>query len=255
MANESCTRRQMLSECLAVVSCSLAARGGIVRSNLAGRSIFDSVGEEEELRFVEWIASDGKAWIDTGFVLVSGFTPFSINCVLGDRFVRSPYMGIGKFDQTKVLVYGFGCFHNDRRFYVKPRIGTDHLGWNKTSYEGNQYFDGEFHEVSVEENYGAGSLEGYALSVDGEILPLAVQYHGSPVSVTTESCALFATKENGEAVSFTNPTLGFKVQSFQIGDLDLRAAKIGGVGCMYDMNNETILLNSGDGSFIVGPDL
>ena len=249
------TRREIIVGGLASISYGFAVNANAIRSSIAGRSLFDIISRNGQLNLVEWIASDGKAWIDTGFVPTADFTPFSMKCVLGDKFARTPYMGIGKFDQTKVLAYGFGCFHNDRRFYVKPRIGTDHLGWNKTAYDGNQYFDGQFHEINVEENNAIGSLEGFALLVDGEILPLAVQYHGSSISSISDSCALFATKENGEAVSFTNPTLGFKVQSFQIGDLDLRAAKIGGVGCMYDMNNETILLNSGDGSFIVGPDL
>lgn len=248
-----CTRRQMLVGGLAAVGYGLAADGGMVRSILSGRQICQRESQGESLVAVEWLASDGEAWIDTGFIPGSGFSPFSMKCVLGDRFVRSPYFGIGKFDQTKVLVYGFGCFHNDRRFYVKPRIGTDHLGWNRTSYDGNQYFDGVMHDITVETSSASGSLEGFGLFVDGEIVPLAVQYHGSP-NGATDSCALFATKENGEAVSFTNPDIGFKLQSFQIGDLDLRAARIGSIGVMYDINSDTVFENKGSGRLIVGPD-
>lgn len=255
-----CTRRQMLAGGLAAVGYGLSSKASIVHSSIGARQLCHESFSSDDMVEVEWIASDGDAWIDTGFVPMSGFYPFSMRCVLGTQFINTPFFGcstthdIVRWDMSKTLIFGFGMSNNDRRYVFKPKIQRDWMCWG-TAYTGNEYYDGEMHEVDVRAATGSGVPGGYGLYVDDVQIPLQVTYNGAPVSTNSESIGLFCVKANGNAVYVTNPSVGFKLRSFAIGDLLLTAVRIGDIGYMYDVNSGTLLGNSGDGRLIVGPDL
>ena len=206
---------------------------------------------------VEWISSDGNAWIDTGIV-PNGFVPFSMRCVLGSSWVQSVFFGCRDVDtgmmNVNEITFFFGCPNNDRRFALKPRVNTSYYAWNKTAYAGNEYYDGNFHDIQCVESSESGSYNGYALYVDGSMVSLGVSASGKNSSNNMTSCALFAFKFGDSAVYVTNPSLGFKIQSLQLGGLDLIAVRKGQTGYLYDRALGTLLGNAGTGAFTIGPD-
>lgn len=260
MANESCTRRQMMTGCMAAVGYGLAANASIVHSSIGARQLCYEPLSSDEMVEVEWCASDGEAWIDTGFVPYNGFYPFSMQCILGTWFVNTPFFGcsstseIVRWDYPKTLIFGFGMSNNDRRYVFKPKVQRDWMCWG-TSYTGNEYYDGEMHDVVVKADSGSGAPDGYGLYVDDVKIPLQVTYNGSPVTTNSESIGLFCTKSNGKACHLTDPSVGFKLRTFAIGDVLLKAVRIGDVGFMYDVNSGNLLGNSGGGRILFGPDL
>ena len=209
---------------------------------------------------VEWIQSDGKAYINTG-VIPNGFLPFSMRCILGTKFVATPFLGCAMytsqsshwFSQGKTLIYGFGMSNLDRRFTLKARVMNDHMVWNGTQNWGNEYFDGKMHTINVFHN-NANTWDNSGVEVDGNQMPIGYLFSGSALQENYETIALFGIMCEGEAWYITDTSVGFKIQSIQIGGLDLVAVRVGNVGCMYDRLSGEFFENAGEGEFIIGPD-
>jgi len=250
----------MMTGCMAAVGYGLAAKASLIHSNIGARHLLHEYVPMDEMVEVDWIASDGEAWIDTGFVPYNGFYPFSMECVLGTRFVNTPFFGcsssseISNWIDSKTLIFGFGMARNDRRYACKSKVQRNWVCWG-TSYTGNEYYDGEMHEVDVNADSGAGSSDGYSLYVDDVKIPLQVIYLGSQVTTNSESLGLFCTKADGKACQVTDPSVGFKLRTFAIGNVLLKAVRIGDFGFMYDVNSGNLFGNNGGGRILFGPDL
>ena len=141
----------------------------------------------------------------------------------------------------------------DRRFTIKARVMNDHMVWNGTPNLGNEYFDGEIHNINVFYN-NANTWDNSGVEVDGNQMPIGYLFSGSALQENYEPIALFGIMCEGEAWYITDPSVGFKIQSIQIGGLDLVAVRVGNVGCMYYRLSGEFFENAGEGEFIIGPD-
>lgn len=207
---------------------------------------------------VEYLQSDGTAYINTGIPLF-GVAFHNVDFIAEmDVSVQDD----GSVAQTEGMVFCFG-----------PSL-TYRAGLSFVTASGSGVMSGFL--------YGASSVAQLELVPDGEFVHVAVDYKSSDGTITCSvddttryqgssfaatatmgDCQLLAFARVRMASTATSPTINVshlsRIRTFkftsQFGSCDLRAVRKDGVGFMYDSISGQLLGNAaGTGAFTIGPD-
>lgn len=169
------------------------------------------------VELVDYIQSDGSAWIDTGFKVTDMAT--SVNIVMSAKNTPSSwnqfFWGAGN---ANTAYYGpsFSMPGPNNLGYVIVSFIVGNVRLNQANYDAaNLLFDGNFHEVVASSEGGRISLAKSNISVDGvNVLSKSSAPAGTDL-LPDETIAIFG-RHNGSGCDFKMPTQrDFKFRSIE----------------------------------------
>ena len=169
------------------------------------------------VELVDYIQSDGSAWIDTGFKVTDMAT--SVNIVMSAKNTPSSwnqfFWGAGNAD-TAYYGPSFSMPGPNNLGYAIVSFIVGNVRLNQTNYDAaNLLFDGNFHKVVASSEGGRISLEKTNISVDGVNVLSKYSAPAGTDLLPDETIAIFG-RHNGSGCDFKMPTQrDFKFRSIE----------------------------------------
>ena len=201
---------------------------------------------------VEFLQSDGQAFVNTGFVVEEGS---KITCNIGmASSYGSTYGYFGASDGTgSYLGGGFNCTSpfSDRRLSVWLK---NYLYWCLSANSTNVYQDGALHTMQFETSPTIQSV-----AFDGTAIPYGAGFQSGVGAMPSIPTYLFAVNSAGTS-KIVPASAAVKIGSFRVEKndeikLDVIAVRKGTVGYLYDRVSGKLFGNAGTGDFVLGPDV